>query len=89
MKELPNTLFNFKIEVWYVQEISGKNETFNIHKWTESERGTYSVGLGIRFSKKCSLSEIADIEGIQVLENVHIVLILMLENWTKKYEKNE
>lgn len=40
----------------------------------------YRIGCGIGFVKKCGLSEIADIEGSLVLENVEVVVILMLEN---------
>lgn len=37
-------------------------------------------GGGVRFVKKCGLSEIAEIEGFLVLENVEVVLILVLKN---------
>lgn len=42
----------------------------------ESER--YRIGCGIRFVEKCGLSEIADIEGPLVPENVEIVLMILV-----------
>lgn len=49
-------------------------------KMRERERERYRIGCGIGFVEKCGLSEIADIEGSLVLENVEIVVILVFKN---------
>ena len=49
----------------------------------ERDRGRkskYRVGCGVGFAEKRGLSEITDIEGSLVLENVEVVVIFVLEN---------
>ena len=46
-----------------------------------SARRVPLIGGGVGVGKKGSLGEIAENEGIFVLENVELVLILMLENY--------
>lgn len=51
------------------------------HTHTQTHMETYSVRSGIRFGEKSSLSEVTNTEGLLVLENVELVLmILELEN---------
>lgn len=40
---------------------------------------TYCVGCGVGVGEEGSLSEVAEIEGSSVLENVELVLILVLK----------
>lgn len=44
--------------------------------------GSYRIGAGgsARISEKIGLSEIAEIEGFLVLENVEVVVLLVLES---------
>lgn len=42
--------------------------------------GTYRVGDSVGIGEKSGLSEIAEIEGFLVLENVEAVVLLVLES---------
>lgn len=46
-----------------------------------SARRMPRIGSGVGFGEKCSLGEIAEIEGIFVLENIEVVVILVFENY--------
>lgn len=48
--------------------------------------GSYRIGAGgsARISEKIGLSEIAEIEGFLVLENVEVVVLLVLESWNRE-----
>ena len=60
--------------------LKNPNEEFPISTQYLQGKYPYRVRGGVGFGEECGLSEVTEIEGFSVLENIEIIMIPMSEN---------